>query len=108
MNKYISFFKPAINSEKDIVGVIVVTGDKVIGTDIFATHDLFMQNFDGLLHSYATEAIINGEAVTVTQTTVDKYVNELLSDEKKQEETLRKKGNKFENKGKKIRISSFD
>ncbi len=108
MNKYISFFKPKINSEKDIVGVIVVTGDKVIGADIFATHDLFMQNFDGLLHSYATEAILNGKPVTVAQATVDKYVNELLSDEKKQEETLKKKGSKFVNKDKKLRISAFD
>jgi hypothetical protein len=108
MNKYISFFAPKINSEKDIVGVLVVTEDKVIGADIFATHELFMQNFDGLLHSYATEAIINGKPVTVSQATVDKYVDDLLSNEKKQEETLKKKGSKFENKGKKIRISSFD
>jgi hypothetical protein len=67
-----------------------------------------MQNFDGLLHSYATEAIINGKPVTITQATVDKYANDLLGNEKKQEETLKKKGSKFEEKGKKIRISSFD
>ena len=108
LNKYIYFFTPAINSEKDIVGLVVVTGDKVIAADIFASHDLFMQNFGGLLHSYATEAIINGKPVTVTQATVDKYVNDLLGNEKKQEETLKKKGSKFEDKGKKIRISSFD
>ena len=108
LNKYISFFEPGIIAEKDIVGVIVVTGSKVIGADIFATHDLFIQNFDGLLHSYATEAIISGKPVTVSQATVDKYINDLLADEKKQEETLKEKGSKFESKGKKIRISSFD
>jgi hypothetical protein len=108
LNKYLSFFTPAIKAEKDIVGVIVVTGDKVIGADIFATHELFMQNLDGLLHSYATEVILNGKPVTVSQATVDRYVTDLLSNEKKQEETLKTKGSKFENKGKKIRISSFD
>lgn len=108
MDKYISFFQPKINAEKDIVGVIVVTGDKVIGADIFATHDLFIQNFDGLLHSYVTEIILNGKPVTVTQAAVDKYVNDLLSNEKKQEETLKTKGSKFENNGKKLRISAFD
>jgi hypothetical protein len=108
MNKYISFFTPKINSEKDIVGVIVITGDKVIGADIFANHDLFMQNLDGLLHSYATEAIISGKPVSISQVTVDKYVSDLLSNEKKQEETLKNKGSKFENKGKKLRISSFE
>jgi len=108
LNKYISFFGPGITAEKDIVGVIVVTGSKVIGADIFATHDLFIQNFDGLLHSYATEAIISGKPVTISQATVDKYINDLLVDEKKQEETLKEKGSKFENKGKKLRISSFE
>jgi hypothetical protein len=108
INKYISFLAPGVKSVKDIVGVIVVTGNKVIGADIFATHELFMQNFDGLLHSYATEAILSGWAVTVTQVTVDKYVDDLLSNDKKQEETLKKKGSKFESEGKKIRISSFE
>jgi hypothetical protein len=31
-----------------------------------------------------------------------------LSDEKKQEETLKKKGSKFETNGKKIRVSAFE
>lgn len=108
LKKYISFFEPAITAEKDIVGVVVVTGDKVMGADIFATHELFIQNFDGLLHSYATEAIISGKPVTINQATVDKYINDLLSNEKRQEETLKAKGSKFENNGKKIKISSFD
>jgi hypothetical protein len=108
LNKYISFFESGINAEKDIVGVIVVTGDKVMGADIFATHELFIQNLDGLLHSYATEAIISGKPVTIAQATVDKYVAGLLGNEKMQEETLKKRGSKFEEKGKKIRISSFD
>jgi hypothetical protein len=108
INQYLSFFTPVINKEKDIVGVIIVTGDKVAGADIFATHELFIQNFDGLLHSYATEAIINGKPVTVKQATVDKYVMDLLGNEKAQDEKLKKNGSKFEEKGKKIRISSFD
>lgn len=108
LNKYIFFFESWIKTEKDIVGVIVVTGDKVLGADIFATHELFIQNFDGLLHSYATEAILNGKPVTIAPATLDRYVADLLSNEKKQEETLKKKGSKFEEKGKKIRISSFD
>ena len=108
MNKYLAFFSPNINAEKDIVGVIVVTGDKVIGADIFANHDLFMQNLDGLLHSYISEAIISGKTVSISQATVDKYVSDLLSNEKKQEEILKNKGSKFENNGKKLRVSSFE
>jgi len=108
MNKYISFFTPLLKEQKDLVGVIVVTGNKVIGADIFATNDLFMQNLDALLHSYATDAIVNGKPVTIAQSAVDTYINDLLSNDKKQEETIKKKGSKFVNKGKKLRISSFE
>jgi hypothetical protein len=108
LDRYIAFFKDRIKNEKDIVGVIVVSGDKVLGSDIFASNDLFLQNFEGLLHSYATEAILNGKPVTAKPETVDKYIRDLLADEKKQEETLQKKGSKFVNNGKKLRISSFD
>jgi hypothetical protein len=66
-----------------------------------------MQNLDGLLHSYATDAIINGKPVTISQAAVDKYVNDLLSNDKKQEEIIKKKGSKFVSNGKKLRISSF-
>ena len=107
IDKYVPFFTNALKNEKDIVGVVVVTGDKILGADIFATNELFMQNLDGLLHSYATDAIINGKPVNISQDAVDKYINDLLSNDKKQEETIKKKGSKFENNGKKLRISSF-
>ncbi len=49
-------------SETDkVVGVIVATGGNIIGCDIFATHDLFTQQYEGLLHSYATDAITFGQ-----------------------------------------------
>jgi hypothetical protein len=108
MSKYISYFIPLLKEQKDIVGVIVVSGDKVIGADIFASNDLFIQNLDALLHSYATDAIVNGKPVTIAQFAVDKYINDLLSNDKKQEETLKKKGSKFVHKGKKLRISAFE
>jgi hypothetical protein len=108
MSRYISFFTPLLKEQKDIVGVIVVTGNKVIGADIFATNDLFIQNLDALLHSYATDAIVNGKSVTITQATVDKYISELLGSEMKQAETIKKKGSKFVHKGKNLRISAFE
>ena len=108
MNKYVSFFLTKIKTQKDIVGVIVVTGDKVIGADIFANNELFILSFESLLHSYATEAIISGKAVTISQAKVDKYIEDLLGNEKKQEETIKNKGSKFVNNGEKLRISAFD
>lgn len=106
--KYLAFFKNKFISEPAVIGVVVVTGNKVLGCDMFATHDLFAKQFESLLHSYATEAILNGKPVSISPTVVKVYMDNLLADEKVQEKTLKEKGNSFVEKGKKLRVSSFD
>ena len=108
MDQYISFFKNKFDKDSSVVGVIVVTGDKVIGCDMFATHNLFLKQYESLLHSYATEAIVSGKPVNISATTVRAYANKLLDNETVQRETLKQKGNSFTEKGKKLRVSSFD
>ncbi len=108
LNAYINYFKTKFTGDPDIIGVVVTSGDKVLGCDMFATTELFKQDFENLLHAYATEAIVNGEPVTVQYTTVKTYTDKLLSDEKTQEQTIKEKGNKFEEKGKKLKVTSFD
>ena len=78
------------------------------GKDMFATPALFKQNLDNLLSSYATEAILNGKPVDVKPATVKTYFDNLLSDETKQEATLKEKGKSFSDKGKKLRVSSYE
>ena len=107
-NAYLQFFKDKFATEPDIIGVVVVSGDKVLGCDMFATTALFKQNYESLLHSYIAEAIINGKEVTISPDKVKTYMDKLLSNEKVQEATLKEKGNSFTNKGKKLRVSSFD
>ena len=108
MDQYISFFKNKFEKDSSVVGVIVVTGDKVIGCDMFATHNLFIKQYESLLHSYVTEAIVSGKPVTISATTVRAYANKLLDNEIVQKETLKQKGNAFIEQGKKLRVSSFD
>ena len=86
----------------------MATGDKVIGCDLFATHDLFALQFESMLFSYSTEAILNGKPVNVSLTTVKKYADNLFSDEKTQAVTLKEKGSSFTAGGKKLRVSAFD
>ena len=108
LEKYLQFFKNKFETEQNIIGVVVVTGSNVLGCDMFATHELFSKQFESLLHSYTTEAIVNGRAVTVSATVVKMYMDKLLGDEKIQQATLKEKGNSFIVKGKKLRVSSFD
>lgn len=108
LNKYLAFFKTKFASDATVIGVIVVSGNKVLGCDMFATYELFIQQYESLLHSYATEAIVNGKPVTASPAVVKAYMDKLLNDERTQQKTLTEKGNSFTNKGKKLRVSSFE
>ncbi|HWI94215.1 MAG TPA: DUF6569 family protein [Flavisolibacter sp.] len=107
LDAYVRFFNNKF-ADQNIVGVIVVTGNKVLGCDLFATNSIFQGQLQSLLHSYATEAILNGSPVTISSQMVRNYMDRLLKDEATQKETLKQKGNSFTNNGKKIRVSSFD
>ena len=91
-----------------MIGVIVVSGNKVLGCDLFATPALFQSQFPSLLHSYATEAIVSGAKVTASPAVVKGYVDGLLKDEASQTKMLKEKGSSFNDKGRKLRVSSFD
>lgn len=107
LDAYVRFFNNKF-ADQNIIGVIVVTGNKVLGCDLFATNAIFKGQIQSLLHSYATEAILNGSPVTISTQTVRNYMDKLLKDEPTQKETLKQKGNSFTSNGKKIRVSSFD
>ena len=108
LGKYVQFFKTKFANDENIIGVVVVTGNKVLGCDMFATHQLFNQQFESLLHSYATEAILNGKPVTASVAVVKTYLDKLLISEASQQSTLKEKGTVFIEKGRKLRVSCFD
>jgi hypothetical protein len=106
--QYSKFFLNKLKSETDVIGVVVVTGDRVVGCDLFATHELFTGQLESLLQSYATEAILNGKTVAVVPQTVKNYVDGLMKNEEIQKATIKAKGSSFTHNGKKLRVSNFD
>jgi hypothetical protein len=107
LDRYLKFFSSKFN-QPDVIGVIIVSGDKVLGCDLFATHDLFALQYESLLHSYITEAILSGKPVNVKANTVKQYSDRLLADEKSQAAVVKEKGSSFTSGNKKLRVSSFD
>jgi hypothetical protein len=107
LDAYLAFFNNKF-TDPNIIGLVVVTGNKVIGCDLFATNALFRGQLQSLLHSYATEAILNGASINASTRTVKAYMDGLLKDESLQKQTIKEKGNAFVHDGKKLRISSFD
>jgi hypothetical protein len=105
--KYLAYFKDKIKAEKNVVGVLAATGDKVFAADIFANENLFKKRLDLLLPSYINEAIVDGGKLKISQKTVDEYASKLLKDEKSQMQFLKKNGKLFKVGDRKIHISSY-
>ncbi|MBK9177907.1 MAG: hypothetical protein IPM46_16570 [Flavobacteriales bacterium] len=90
-----------------MVGVIAVSGDKVIGCDVFATEALLAQAYPQLIDAYIAEALNNGAPVTMTTEQMQAYFAALFSDEEKLEEKSKGKGYIFKAQEHTYRISLF-
>jgi hypothetical protein len=107
-NEYLSFFrKQLIQSDSNIVGVVCVSGDRILGSDIFLTTDLFLNQSDPLLLGYIDQAISKGKKPEAGDDKIKKYMDQILTDEKTQKEFLQKNGKQFFFKNKLIHISSY-
>jgi ARG and Rhodanese-Phosphatase-superfamily-associated Protein domain len=108
VSNYMEKFKSAFGNDGRVIGVIAVTGDKVIGCDMFATHDLFIDSYVNLIHSYVGHAITKGSPVTIGNDTVFAYLDNILKNEGQQKEEIEKNGTVYEYKNKKLHITTYD
>ncbi len=104
---YVQFFKNKFKGQRDVIGVIVATGDRVVGCDMFASPHLFQSQYQNLLGSYINEAVTDGAPVNIAEAKVQQYMNDLLDKELKNEATLKKKGKVFKHNRKKLHVSKY-
>ncbi|MBL0743839.1 ARPP-1 family domain-containing protein [Chryseolinea lacunae] len=107
LKKYTDHFTPLLVNEPDVIGVVVVAGDAILGCDMFATHALFAQHYPDLVNAYATQAITTGKPVTVPYEKTKQYLDTIIADEYKQDNEVKKKGTMLKEGGKKVHISTF-
>jgi len=101
------FYDKFKRSDSTIVGFVAISGDKVIGSDIFATRDLFYHQLEPLLHSYIDDVILFGTPVTMKDAAIRRYMDRLLKDEPSQTEFCRKNGKIFRDGGQVVHVNTF-
>jgi ARG/rhodanese/phosphatase superfamily protein len=107
IDEYKKYFKSLLASDTRIIGMAVVTGDSILGCDMFATHALLMNHADNLITSYATEVITSGKKITVPFVKVKSYMDTILSDETKQEQLIKQNGTMLKEKNSKLHITVY-
>jgi len=107
-DEYMRFFRQRLQKQdSSIVGFVCITGEKIIGSDIFSFVNLFYDEMDALLHGYVEEAIAYGNKPALRDEQVIKYMDKILKDENRQEQYLKKNGKIFRFQGKVIHITSY-
>ena len=107
MNAYLANFLADIEKDRDIVGVLAVTGDRIIGCEIYASSKLLKANIRNVLNSFISEALLNGSEVKIQDKKVYDYLSDLTDNEEKQEQMLKDNGKSLKHNGKKVKLSSF-
>ena len=104
---YLNNLLSSLTSDSTIVGILAVTGDRIIGCEIFSTPQLFKTNAKNILNSYISEVVLEGKPITITDAAVNAYLQNLLSSEEQQNRVLQKNGKSLIQNGKKVKISAF-
>ena len=105
---YFEFFQRRIKGQDStIVGVICVSGNQIIGSDIFAGTNLFYSEFPALIYGYIQDAIVFGAPPKLWDVRVKEYTDKFLKDEISQELWLKDNGKLYKYQGKVFHITSY-
>jgi hypothetical protein len=108
MQEYHDFFMEEFkNGDSTVTGIVCMTGDRILGCDIYAGTNLFYDQLEALLPGYIEEAISYGKGVTIRQEKIKEYLDKILTDEKSQEEYLKENGKIYRYKEKVIHITGY-
>ena len=107
-DEYYRFFRDKLaRTDSNVVGFVAISGDKIIGSDVYNATDLFYNQADPLLHGYIDEAMQSGAPVTLKDPPVHRYMDKLLKDEASQVAFVRDNGAIFREVGVVVHINTL-
>lgn len=62
----------------EVVGVVAVCGDQILGVDIFGDADLFRRQYAGLLHGYVAEAAVASPGTPLSETEIQHSFDQVV------------------------------
>lgn len=75
--EYERFFSDKLTEADRIVGFVAVSGNQILGADVFGHPDLLRRQFPALVSGYATDALTIGNAKPVAADKLDDFVAQL-------------------------------
>jgi hypothetical protein len=107
-NEYLQFFRDKIkSSDSAITGFVCVSGNKVLGTEIFADKSLFFDELEPLLFGYINEAILHGSEPMLVKEEIKVFMDQVLTNETLQNEYCKKNGKIFRVNGKVVQVTAY-
>jgi hypothetical protein len=107
-NDYMNFFKEHFKrSDSSMTGFICVSGNKVIGCEIFADKALFYDELEPLLYGYISEAIMHGSEPLLVKEEIKEFTDKILTNETLQDEYCRKNGKIFRVDNKVMQVTAY-
>ncbi|MBS1601007.1 MAG: hypothetical protein JST75_22540 [Bacteroidetes bacterium] len=107
-DEYYNFFLDKFRkTDSSVVGFVAISGDRVIGSDIFSSKNLFYSQLEPLLKGYTDDAVLFGAPITLTDKFLHEYMDKLLKDEKSQEEFVKYNGKIFRQGGEVMHVNTF-
>ena len=106
---YLQHFREKIKrSDSTMTGFVCISGNKVLGCEIFDDKALFYDELEPLLYGYISEAIMRGSEPLLVKEEIKIFMDKILTNETLQDEYCKKNGKIFRVDGKVIHVTAYE
>lgn len=105
---YLKYFREKLkSSDSSMTGFVCISGNRVIGCEIFADRSLFFDELEPLLFGYVSEAILNGSSPMLVKEEIKLFMDQVLTNETLQREYCEKNGKIFRVNNKVVQVTAY-